>query len=185
MHINLQLQQQQQQSRPKNRQNVARHIDPLMPSDVTLAEVLGFVEVLGENGFKIPISSGGDRSKFFRGSSEFLSLLASARILELVAKADNRLLLTNEGLAFLRADFPARMEMLRVELSKIEPFKSAMELITGSGSVNSYDVSKRLSEKYGLGDFEESKVRLVLIEWGLPAGLFEYDKNGEFRPKDR
>jgi hypothetical protein len=142
-------------------------LDPLLPTGVTLAEVLGLVEVLGEKGLDIPISVGG-RSRFFRGLSEFLSLLGTARMLGLVAKRDNRLFLTDVGLGFLRADFPQQMGVLRAMLSRIEPFKSTLQLLAYGKSVSATEISKKLSEKYMMCEFKPIRIHLVLIEWGLP-----------------
>jgi len=158
----------------------ALSLDPVIPSGVTLAEVLGLVEVLGERGFDIPISAGG-RSRFFHGSSEFLSLLTTAEILGLVSRTDHRIFLTDTGLGFLKADFPEQMGVLRAKLSRIEPFKSTLDLLTNSKSVNVSEISRKLSEKYEMGDFDPKLTRLVLIEWGLPTGLLKYDTKGGFR----
>jgi hypothetical protein len=162
-----------------SRDQELRQLDPLMPNGVTLAEVLGLVEVLGENGFTIPISVGG-RSKFFQGSSEFLSLLKAAQMLGLVSKVDNRIFLTDLGLGFLRADFPSKMGILRARLARIEPFKSALEFLSKRNSATTLKISRKLSEKYAIGIFDERLVRLVLIEWGLQTELFRFDSSHEF-----
>ena len=154
-------------------------LDPVIPSGVTLAEVLGLVEVLGEKGFDIPISEGG-RSRFFRGSTEFLSLLSTVRMLGLVSRTDHRIFLTDAGLGFLKADFPEQMGLLRVKLSRIEPFKSTLELLSYGKAVIETEISQRLSEKYAMGDFDPKLIHLVLIEWGLPTGLLKYESDGEF-----
>jgi hypothetical protein len=166
--------------RPEQLQNVAVHLDPLMPNDTELAEVLGFVEVLREKGFCIPLSAGGT-SRFFQGSSGFLSLLTSARMLGLVSMKDHRIFLTERGLEFLNADYSEKMEILRVRLQKIEPFKTMLSLLSESKSVRLDEISRKLSSKYSMGTFDPDRTRAVLIEWGLPTHLFEYDGNNEFR----
>ncbi len=150
-----------------------------MPCSVTLAEVLGFVEVLGENGFTIPISRGGG-SKFFQGSSGFLLLISASQILGLVSRRGNRIILTDLGLGFLKADFPAKMGVLRARLSRIEPFISTLQVFSKRNSATIFKISKKLSDKYGLGNFDENQVCLVLIEWGLQTGMIGYDGSCEF-----
>ncbi len=187
MQSSLKLQQQQQQSVPKDERNQARNLaqaslsfDPMIPSDTTLAEVLGLVEVLGERGSNIPISVSGSR-RFFRGSSEFLVLLAATKMLGLVSMADNRFFLTEIGLAFLKANFHEQMETLKARLTRIEPFKSTLELLSDRKSIDAAVVSRRLSEKYAMGDFDPNRISLVLIDWGLPTCLLEYSSDDEFR----
>ncbi len=152
--------------------------DPLIPSDITLADVLGYCELLGENGFALPISS--RRTQFYRGSSEFLSLLASGRMLGLTSRENNRLILTPLGIGFLKAEFPEKMGILRARLSVIEPFKSALELASKRKSINATDVAERVSMKYAMGEFDPRTIRLVLIEWAIPTGLFELNRKGDF-----
>lgn len=153
-----------------------QNFDPLMPSEITLADVLGFSEILGETGFNVPVSK-----RFFRGSSEFISLLASSRMLGLVSREENHLVLTSLGVGFLKADYPEKMGILRVRLSGIEPFKSAFELFSGNRSASALDVARMLSRKYAMGDFDPNRIRLVLIEWGIGTGLLEFTSGDEFR----
>ena len=157
------------QTRRTNQKLEQQYFDPLMPNDVTFAEVLGLTEVLGENGSRMPTSATRGRPV------EILSLLASAKMLDLVStEPDGRLLLTNLGLGFLRAEFPEKMGILRVRLSTIEPFKSTLELLSYKKSVVASEIVRRLSEKYSTRNFDEKRVLLVLIEWGLSTSLLKY-----------
>jgi hypothetical protein len=155
------------------------YIDPLMPRDITLADVLGYCEILGENGFALPISSIRIQ-RFSRGSSEFLLLLATGRMLGLTSRADNRLTLTPLGMSFLIAGFPEKMTMLGARLTTIESFKSALELLSERKTISSIDVARRVSTKYAMGEFDPKVTNLVLVEWGIPAGLFQLNKEAKF-----
>ncbi len=154
--------------------------DPLMPSVTTLADVIGYCEILGENGFALPISSRRTQ-RFYRGSSEFLLLLATGKMLGLTSRADNRLILTPLGIRFIKAEFSEKMTILRTGLSAIEPFKSAIELLLERESVTSAEAAQRVSSKYAMGEFDPRTTNLVLIEWGIPTGLLELDGEGKFR----
>lgn len=137
-----------------------------MPDDVSFVEVLGLTEVLGENGSRVPTSASGDEPL------EILSLLGTGGMLGLIfIEPDGRLHLTNLGIEFLRAEFPEKLRILRTQLSSIEPFKAALELLSNKGSVSSSEIASKLSENQIWGKIGEDCVRQVLIEWGPSTGL--------------
>lgn len=79
-----------------------------------------------------------------------------------------------------------KMRMLKDRVATIEPFRTALDLVSRKKVVTAQDVADSLAE-IGLKwhykpDLNEALVRTLLIHWAIYADLLGYDgKSGEFR----
>ena len=78
------------------------------------------------------------------------------------------------------------MQLLTEQLSKTEPFKTAMDLASRRGSVSAEEVAAALSDR-GIEWYHEPELNLdllrtILIHWAIYAGLLTYNKDGRFEP---
>ncbi len=101
--------------------------------------------------------------------------LNAAAYLGLVMVNEGDVSVTDLGLKFLRAKIPERRRMLRDMLSRLEPFKTAIEL--GSNGPFTLDTLISALAAKGYTEFRAPGTRellaILLSEWGAYAGFIK------------
>jgi NitT/TauT family transport system ATP-binding protein len=119
--------------------------------------------------------------------SILLPVLEAAEILGLLTRQNEEIALTDFGVKFQKvAKASAKIPLLKDQLTKIEPFKTTLELLSRQGRVRTRDIANALSRMNVRWDLKpelnESIIHGILIGWGTFAKLFSHDgKTEEFR----
>ncbi len=146
----------------------------MMPQRVTPIEVIGLTEAVERAG-TIELS---DLARSFQrqSSPHFLSVLKAAQELGLIQREEALVHVTDLGLGFARAS-NGKEAIIRAGLARIEPFKSALELLSKKKAVSAQDVGEALLKKNLILPSPMSKdfVLASLIEWGIASGLLAYN----------
>jgi hypothetical protein len=139
----------------------------VMEAEASPLSLIALVESVQYLGPRVKFSSLAQR---FRGMPELASSLKVAQDLGLVTIGRDDVALTSLGEGFAKAS-DGKIRILRAGLSRIEPFRTSMELLSRKKSVSSRKIADRLAET-GLG---EEIINALLIEWGISSGLLTYD----------
>lgn len=147
----------------------------VMPQRVSPIEVIGLVEAVERAG-SIELS---DLVRAFprKSSPRFLSILKAAQELGLIQREEALVRVTDLGLGFARAS-DGKEGIIRAALARIEPFKTALALLsTKKKLISAQEVTEALQKKKLLlpSPIDEDFVRTTLIEWGISSGLLTYD----------
>jgi len=154
-----------------------------MPANVRAGQVVGLVEVTGGLGSSIDTSRLAD--ELGADIAVLLPILDTAEMLGLVKNLKGEVSLTDFGLKFQRTS-KNKVRLVREELSRIEPFKTAIELAQEEGAVTAHDIAEALSERgtrwHHDRELNESLIQALLVHWSIYAGLLTYNgKSGKFR----
>jgi len=161
-------------------------LDPrpdVMPANVRAGQVIGLVEVVGGLGTAVDVAKLAD--EFGSDLVTLLPVLDTGEMLGLVKLSKGDVSLTEFGLKFQKTS-KNKVKLLREQLSKIEPFKTAIELAAREGSVSAAEVSESLWERdvrwHHTPEINETLVQTLLIHWAIYAGLLSYNgKTGKFQ----
>jgi NitT/TauT family transport system ATP-binding protein len=157
-----------------------------LPANVRAGQVISLVEVTGGLGSTIDAS----RLAYELGAdiAVLLPILDTAEMLGLVKVEKGEVSLTEFGQKFQKTS-RNKVRLLTDQLAKIEPFKTALELVASKGEVDPADVAEALHAKgitwHHEPEMNESLVRAILIHWGIYGGLVSYNKDGKFEPFKR
>jgi hypothetical protein len=155
----------------------------MMPANVRAGQVVGLVEITGGLG---PLM---DTAKLAEELGSDLTVLLPAldagEMLGLVKRMNDQVTLTDFGLKFQKAA-KKKIRLLKDQLSKIEPFNTALQLLTKKNAVTAAQIAEALSKsriRWNHDDeLNESLIRTILINWAIFAGLLSYDgRTNEFR----
>ncbi len=156
---------------------------PIMPGNVRAGQVISLVEVTGGLGASIDVSRladelGGD-------IAVLLPILDTAELLGLVKSEKGDVSLTEFGQKFQKTS-KNKVKLLTDLLSKIEPFRTAVDLATKRGSVSAEEVADALSDRgvtwHHEHDLNNALVTTILIHWAIYSGLLNYNKSRRFEP---
>ncbi len=158
--------------------------NPVMPPNVRPGQVIGLVEVTGGLGSKVDVSTLAD--ELGADIAVLLPILDAAELMGLVTNADGEVHLTDFGVEFQK-EVKNKVVMLRPRLTKMEPFRTALELATRKGEVDAREVAEELAiegiKLHHQMDINGQLVQALLLHWGIRSGLFAYDgRDGKFRP---
>ncbi|OYT61989.1 MAG: ABC transporter ATP-binding protein [Thermofilum sp. ex4484_15] len=157
------------------------YISPFLPN-VKIGNVLGLLDVLyfSYNRYTDVYRLAED---YDFDLDEILNELRAAELLGLVQVEGGDVMLTDLGEKVVK-EGERRRELLRERLVKVEPFKTAMELLSEKGEFTLGELVEELKRKGLLresGDEEFKELNLTLIEWGVYSGLFHYSSDeGKF-----
>lgn len=156
---------------------------PVMPANVRAGQVLGLVEVVGGLGTRVDVAKLAD--EFGSDLVTLLPVLDTGELLGLVKVDKGDISLTEFGVKFQRTS-KNKVKLLKDQLSKIEPFKTAIDIASKEGSVSTAEVSEALWEKgikwHHSPEINETLVQTLLIHWAIYAGLLAYNgKTGKFQ----
>src|SRR5207249_2617226 len=110
----------------------------MMPANVRAGQVVGLVEVTGGLGPKIDTHRLAD--ELGADIAVFLPILDAAELLGLVKKERGEVSLTEFGLK-LQKTSKNKIRLLKDQLSKIEPFRAALELASRNVEVTAEEVA--------------------------------------------
>jgi hypothetical protein len=155
----------------------------IMPANVRAGQVIALVEVTGELGSPIDLSRLAD--ELAADIAVLLPILDAAEMLDLVKVEGGTVSLTDLGRQFQKAR-KNKIRLVKDELSRIEPFKTALELATHRHVFSSTQVTETLFNRrvgwHHEPEVNEAIVRGLLIHWTIYAGLLRYNgKTDEFR----
>jgi NitT/TauT family transport system ATP-binding protein len=156
---------------------------PVMPANVRPGQVIGLVEVTGGLGARVDVSTLAD--ELGDDIAVLLPILDAAELLGLVQSAGGAVVLTDFGAEFQK-QVKDKILMLKDNLAKLEPFRTALELAARKGEVSARDVAEELSIEgirlHHKEDINESLVQALLLHWGIRSALLRYDgRSGKFQ----
>jgi hypothetical protein len=166
-----------------SRVNVADPSPLMMPANVRAGQVIGLVEVTGGLGSVIDVARLAD--EFGGDIATLLPILDTAEMLGLVRTEKGDVSLTEFGLKFQKAA-KHKVRLLKDVISKIEPFKTALEIGNEKKSFDVHDVAEELLKNeiswHHQRDINESLIQALLIHWAIYADLLNYNgKTGKFQ----
>ena len=156
---------------------------PMMPAHVRAGQVIGLVEVTGGLGSIIDVSKLAD--ELGADLTTLLPILDTAEMLGLVRSEKGDVSLTDFGLKFQKMA-KNKIRLLKDPLSKIEPFKSALDLVSKKKSVSAHDIAESLLERdlrwHHKAEINEALIQALLVHWAIYAELLSYNgKTGKFQ----
>lgn len=156
---------------------------PLMPGNVRAGQVISLVEVTGGLGSSINAARLAD--ELGADIAVLIPILDTAELLGLVKAEKGEVSLTEFGQRFQKTT-KQKVRLLTDQLTKIEPFKTAIDLANRHGSVTTEEVAEALGDRgiewYHEKDLNIELLRTILIHWAIYAGLLTYSKEGKFEP---
>ena len=155
----------------------------IMPAEVRAGQVIGLVEITGGLGSVIDASRLAD--EFGADLTTLLPILDGAEMLGLVKTSKGDVSLTEFGAKFQKMT-KHKVKMLKEALAKIEPFKTALELLATKKSVSAHDIAEALKTKvirwHYRDEINEMNIQTILIHWAIYAELLAYNgKTGKFQ----
>ncbi|MDG7001880.1 MAG: AAA-associated domain-containing protein [Nitrososphaerota archaeon] len=156
---------------------------PIMPANVRAGQVIGLVEITG--GLGSPIDASKLADEFGSDLAVLLPILDTGEMLGLIKVEKGDVSLTELGQKFQRLS-KNKVRMLKDQLAKVEPFKTALELAVRDEEFSANDVANALQEKdirwHHKQEMNEMQIQALLIHWAIYAGLLNYNgKDGKFR----
>ena len=146
-----------------------------MPANVRAGQIIGLVEVTGGLGSPIDVSK--LAYEFGDDISTLLPILDAGEMLGLVKIERGNVNQTDFGLKFQRTS-KHKIRLLKDQLLKIEPFKTAVEMVSKQGSVSAAEVADALARKkvrwHHEHEVNETLVNGLLIHWAIYAGILSY-----------
>jgi hypothetical protein len=154
-----------------------------MPGKIRSVQVASLMDQIGELGNGIHLSKLGEETGTNTG--DLVPVISAAEMLGLVRNENGGLFLTEDGLKFHGATM-AKVSILKDRLATIEPFRTTVELATKRGSTTAKEVAATLVDRgiqwHYKPELNESRVRTLLIHWGIRVGLLTYNgKTGKFQ----
>lgn len=155
----------------------------VMPAEVRAGQVIGLVEITGGLGSVIDASRLAD--EFGADLTTLLPILDGAEMLGLVKANKGDVSLTEFGLKFQKTS-KHKVKLLKDGLSKIEPFKTTLELLLSKKSVSVHEIADALKLKdirwHYRDEINEMNIQTILIHWAIYAELLAYNgKTGKFQ----
>ncbi len=150
--------------------------DVVFPPSVSSSQVMALIKSVKEEGGKVDAAKLADDFGFDLKS--MLPILDVAEMLGLVTVNGGDVSLTDLGSRIIK-EGTSGFKLLKENISRIEPFKTALELTKKSGFVTSRQISEALKQKgiiFSDDDEEnESIVEAVLVHWAIYANMLKYD----------
>ena len=156
---------------------------PVMPANVRAGQVLGLVEITGGLGGPIDLSRLAD--EFGADLVTLLPIVDAGEMLGLIKVDKGDVVLTDFGIKFQKVT-KQKVKLLKDQLSKIEPFRTALKLTSNSKKgVTTQEICEDLlwrdTRWHHSTEVNESLVKALLIHWAIYAGLLSYNgKTGKF-----
>ena len=156
---------------------------PVMPANVRAGQVIGLVEVTG--GLGSPIDASKLAEEFGADLVTLLPIIDTGEMLGLIKSERGDVSLTDFGLKFQKLS-KNKVSFLKDHISKIEPFRTALELASGKKYISAHDAAEALQLKdvrwHHKPELNESIIQSLLIHWAIYAGILTYNgKTGKFQ----
>ncbi|HYB03919.1 MAG TPA: AAA-associated domain-containing protein, partial [Nitrososphaerales archaeon] len=126
---------------PTNHSSTTAPLPQIMPANVRAGQILGLVEVVGGLGTAVDAAKLAD--EFGADLVTLLPILDTGELLGLVKVEKGDISLTEFGLKFQKTS-KNKVRLLKDQLSKIEPFKTALELAAQKRSVSTGEIAEIL-----------------------------------------
>ncbi len=154
-----------------------------MPANVRAGQVIGLVEITGGLGSLIDVSRLAD--EFGADIAILLPIVDTAEMLGLIKSEKGDISLTDFGLKFQKTS-RHKVTLLKDQLAKIEPFKTAIELASTRKNISAHDIAESLLARdirwHHTSELNEALIQGLLIHWAIYAGLLSYNgKTGKFQ----
>jgi NitT/TauT family transport system ATP-binding protein len=161
----------------------------VIPASVRTEQLFGFIDLIARLG---PVVTTPRLVRDFGGDFEtLLPLIAAAELLGLVRAEEGEVRITDAGLELQKVvERRYRMRLLRDALARIEPFETALALVSSKGSVSVHEIVQSLEKRkvrWQQGDEgDEEIVQNLLVGWGIQAELLSYNgKSGKWRAAEK
>lgn len=160
------------------------HVGPqIMPANVRAGQVIGLVEVTG--GLGSPIDASRLADEFGGDIATFLPIIDTAELLGLVRAEKGDVFLTDFGSKFQKVA-KNKVSMLKDQLARLEPFKTALLLVSAKKNISSHDIAKLLADQgirwHHTPEINEALIQNMLVHWAIYARLLTYNgKSGKFQ----
>ena len=123
--------------------------------------------------------------EFAANIETLLPIVDTGEMLGLVKSEKGKVSLTEFGSKFQKTT-KHKVRLLRDALSKIEPFKTAVELTTKKKLFSVREIAEALGSKdqrwHHSPELNEALVKALLIHWAIYAGMLKYDgRTGKFQ----
>ena len=169
--------------RGKQSSGVENARSQVMPANVRAGQIIGLVEMTG--GLGAPIDASDLAEEFGFDIATLLPIIDTAEMLGLVRADKGEVSLTDFGLKFQKLA-KRKVSLLKDQISQIEPFKTALDLVVSKKSVSARDVAEALQLKdirwHHTPELNEGLVKSLLIHWAIYAGILTYNgKTGKFQ----
>lgn len=170
-------------SSPTNHSQTNSERPPIMPANVRAGQVIGLVEITGGLGSVIDASRLAD--EFGADLTTLLPILDASEILGLVKAEKGDVSLTDFGHKFQKAS-KFKVKLLKDALSEIEPFRTALDLLSKRKTVSVQEIAEDLKTRdirwHHKDDVNEFMIQTILIHWAIYAELLTYNgKSGKFQ----
>jgi hypothetical protein len=174
------------------REPVGENSLEMLNANVTMEQVLRLVDMLGERAS--PTVDIGRLSTDIRAGADILPVITVANKLELVSVKGDSVSITEAGSKLYGASsYKNKAVLLKDPLTKVEPFNTAMALISDRGKITAHQLSIALQEQglllYQDSKLNESLITSMLIDWAVDSELLRLNKKGEFEsfstPEDK
>jgi len=150
--------------------------DAVFPPNVSSSQVMALLKSVKDEGGKVDAAKLADDFGFDLKS--MLPILNVAEMLGLITVDGGDITLTSLGSRIIK-EGTSGFKLLKDNISRFEPFKTALELSKKSSYVTSREISEALKEK-GIvfsEDEEENEnmVEAVLVHWAIYANMLKYN----------
>jgi hypothetical protein len=155
----------------------------IMPGNVRAIQVVSLVDEIDELGTGVRLTKLVENSD--SDGEVLISVLSAAEMLGLIRNENGSLFLTEQGLKLKEVDMARVSTVLKEKVAPMEPFRTAIELASKTGSTTAKEVAETLSargiEWHYKPELNALLIRNLLIHWGIRASLLNYDgKDEEF-----
>lgn len=157
---------------------------PVMPANVRAGQVIGLVEITGGLESSIDLAKLAD--EFGADLVTLLPIVDTGEMLGLVKVDKGQVRLTEFGHKFQKAS-TLKVRLLKDQLSKAEPFRTALKLAGESKKgVTAREICDDLlwrdTRWHHTPEVNEALVQRLLIHWAIYAGLLTFNgKTGRFQ----
>lgn len=160
--------------------HVKEGLDVVMPGQVRTGQVMGLVEATGGLGSPIELARLAD--ELGADIATLLPILDAGEILGLIKVEKGVVALTDFGSKFQKAT-KNKVRLVRDQLSKIEPFQTALEIGGREHLFTSVEVAEALSKRgirwHHEPEVNEAVVHGLLVRWAIYAALLQYNGKTE------
>ncbi|MGC8630925.1 MAG: AAA-associated domain-containing protein [Thermoprotei archaeon] len=148
----------------------------VFPANVSSSQVIALIEATIGEGGRADIAKLANNFGF--DIKSMLPILSAAEILDLIKIDGGDVAVTDLGFKLVKNKTDG-LRLLKVNISKIEPFKTAIELSKNSNFITSKDVSEALANKgvsFSEDQMENEKmIDEILIHWAIYTKVLKYN----------
>ena len=145
----------------------------LFPLGAGISRMMGIIKIIRENDDRMDLAKLAEESEIDIDS--LLPLIEACEIFGFTHTKDSKIMLTKEGEALNLRNMP---KTLRNKLEAIDPFKSAVELLS-KGELTSDELFESMGSKgivfHGEKAINNEILKGLFVDWALRTKLMRYD----------